>query len=198
MSDRGIKGVVAAVKAIIVHLLVKDRVEEPASVGYEDRVMTVWGHISLAACFVRCALKRTERGGSGCDNSVDGGWYDHWRWELPPMKEFMPQSRDPWHGMIIVDATDEKLFSFPQDAVPFTSSRFLLVLSTAVAAADAGGCRHFGGGRSDRGGAWGGDVGGRGGAGSGGGDGGGDSGHRPAPALPATCTAVLSCSAPGV
>jgi len=136
-SERGIKGVVAAVKAIFVHLLVKDRITEPANVGDEDRVMTTWGHVALAACFVRCALERIERGGSGRRNGVDGGWYDRWRWEVLALKAFVPQSRAPWHGLIFDDANNEKLFSFPQDAVPFTSSRTLLALSTAVAAAEA-------------------------------------------------------------
>jgi len=136
-SDRGIKGVVAAVKAIFVHLLVADRIKEPANAGDEHRVMTAWGHVALAACFVRCALERIERGGSGRRNGLDGGWYDRWRWEVLALKAFVPQSRAPWHGLIIDDATNEKLFSFPQDAVPFTSSRTLLALSTAVAAAEA-------------------------------------------------------------
>jgi len=136
-SDRGIKGIVAAMKAIFVHLLLKDRIQEPANVGDEHRVMTAWGHVALAACFVRCALELIERGGSGRRNCLDGGWYDRWRWEVLALKAFVPQSRAPWHGLIIDDATNEKLFSFPQDAVPFTSSRTLLALSTAVAAADA-------------------------------------------------------------
>jgi len=120
-----------------VHLLVKDRITEPANVGDEDRVMTTWGHVALAACFVRCALERIERGGSGRRNGVDGGWYDRWRWEVLALKAFVPQSRAPWHGLIFDDANNKKLFSFPQDAVPFTSSRTLLALSTAMAAAEA-------------------------------------------------------------
>jgi len=60
-SDRGIKGIVAAVKAIFVDPPFTDRIKEPINVGDEPRAMTACSLVALAAYFVRCAVERIVR-----------------------------------------------------------------------------------------------------------------------------------------
>jgi len=136
-SERGVKGIVAAVKAIFVYLTVRDRIKEPAQVGDSERVTTTWGHVALAASFVCAELEKIEAGGKIRRTGVDGGCYDRWRWEVLALKAFVPISKTPWHGLVIDDSGDDKLFEFPQAPVVFSGSRTLAALAAAVAAATA-------------------------------------------------------------
>jgi len=136
-SERSVKSIVAAVKASFVYLTVRDRIKEPAQIGDSERVTTTWGHVSLAASFVRAELEKIEAGGKIRHTDLDGGWYDRWRWEALSLKAFVPISKTPWHGLVIDDTWDDKPFKFPQDPVVFSGSRTLSALAAAVAASTA-------------------------------------------------------------
>jgi len=132
-SELGLKGMLAAVKAMFIHLGVKDRIREPTNVGDTVHIILAWGHLALCAAFVRNALEQIEAGGTRRRTGMDSGWYDRWRWEVLALKAFVPQSKAQWHGMVISDAEDPSLFNFPEDPVPVSGARTLVALAKHLA-----------------------------------------------------------------
>ena len=136
-SERGLKGMLACVKAMFVHLGVKDRIREPTNVGETEHVILAWGHLALAACFVRAVLEQIEAGGSRRRTGLDSGWYDRWRWEVLALKAFVPMSKKQWHGMIISDAESSDIFVFSDDPVPVSGARTLVALAATLGQGDS-------------------------------------------------------------
>jgi len=132
-SELGLKGMLAAVKAMFTHLGVKDRIRLPTKVGDAVHVTLAWGHLALCAAFVRAALEQIEAGGARRRTGTDSGWYDRWRWEVLALKAFVPQSKALWNGMVVSDADDPSLFVFPEDPVPVSGARTLVALAQSMA-----------------------------------------------------------------
>jgi len=132
-SELGLKGMVAAVKAIITHFGVQDRIRSPTNVGDAEHVILAWGHLALCAAFMRAALEQIEAGGMRRRTGMDSGWYNRWRWEVLALKAFVQQSKAQWHGMVFSDADDPALFDFPADPVPVSGARTLVALAKSLA-----------------------------------------------------------------